>query len=100
MQVHSRSYQKEGEGPYPGSTLYQMVIAIQKYLWMNRIKWDLVEGTDFLDVKTVLDNVMREHTEANIGVVPKRAKVITYEFEELRLDCNRNAGIKSTEETT
>ena len=59
-----------------------MVIAIQKYLWVNRIKWDLVEGTDFLDVKTVLDNVMRERTEANIGVVPRHAEVITYEFEE------------------
>ena len=73
---------KRGQGPYPGKTMYQMVIAIQKYLLVNRIKWDLVEGTNFLDVKTVLDNVMREQTEANIGVVPKRAEVITYEFEE------------------
>ena len=53
-----------------------------KYLWSNKINWDIIEGREFSDVKVVLDNVMRERTEANIGVVPKRAQVITYDFEE------------------
>ena len=73
---------KRGEGEFPGKTLYQMVVALQKYLWTKKVMWDLVEGREFSDVKTVLDNVMRERTEANIGVVPKRAQIITYEFEE------------------
>ena len=71
-----------GEGPYPGQTLYQMVVAIQKHLWVNKIHWQLVEGHEFSDLKMVLDNVMQERTRANIGVVKRQAEVITYEFEE------------------
>ena len=73
---------QRGEGPYPGKTLYQMIVAIQKYLRVNKLLWDLVEGKDFSDLKIVLDNVMQERTEANIGVVTKQAEVITYDFEE------------------
>ena len=29
---------KKGVGPYPGKTLYQMIVTIQKYLWVNKIK--------------------------------------------------------------
>ena len=36
---------------------------------------------NLLTFKTVLDNVMKEHTAANIGVVPKQAELITYEME-------------------
>ena len=70
------------EGPYPAHTLYQLVLAIQKYLWVNKINWQLVEGKDFTDLKIVLDNVMKERARANVGVVRKQAQVITYEFEE------------------
>ena len=49
---------KRGDGPFPGKTLYQMIVAIQKHLWVNKI--NLVEGRDFLELKTVLDNVMHE----------------------------------------
>ena len=72
---------KKGDGLFPGKTLYQMVVAIQKYLWVNKIKWKLVECDNFDDLKTVLDNVMKERTQANIGVVPKQANLITYDME-------------------
>ena len=71
-----------GDGPYPGKTLYQMVIAIQKHLWVNKIHWRLVEDPEFSEFKTVLDNVMQERTRQNVGVTKKQAQVITYEFEE------------------
>ena len=71
-----------GEGLYPGQTIYQMVVAIQKFLRVNKLNWDLVEGKEFAEVKVVLDNVMQERTKANIGVVKKQAQVITYVFEE------------------
>ena len=71
-----------GEGPFPGKTLYQMVVAIQKHLWVNHIFWQLIEGIEFVETKTVLNNVMMERTKMNIGVVPKQAEVITFEFEE------------------
>ena len=63
-----------GDGPYPGKTLYQMVVAIQKYLWVNRIFWQLIEGIEFVDTKTVLNNVMMERTKMNLGVVTNRQK--------------------------
>ena len=50
---------KTGED-YPGKTLYEMCVAIQKYLNVNGKKWKLVDGPDFSDLRTVLDNVMKE----------------------------------------
>ena len=70
-----------GEGPYPGTTLYQMIVSIQKYLNVNKIHWQLIEGKEFEDLKVVLDNVMKERAALNIGVVKRQASVITYEME-------------------
>ena len=71
---------KKGEGLFPGKTLYQMVAAIQKHLNVNKIQWKLVDDCE--DLKTVLDNVMQERAKLNIGMVPKQAELISYEFEE------------------
>ena len=71
----------KGEGPYPGKTLYQMIVAIQKYLQVNKLNWRLVDGPEFIDLHTVLDNVMQEHTAMNVGVVKRQAEVISYETE-------------------
>ena len=71
---------KTGE-PYPGRTLYQLCASIQKYLNVNKIPWKLVKGTQFQDLQIVLDNVMKERAEANIGMVKKQAEVITYDVE-------------------
>ena len=57
-----------------------MLAAIQKYLSVNKIRWKLVDECE--DLKTVLDNVMKERAKLNIGMVPKQAELITYEFEE------------------
>ena len=53
---------QKGTGPYPGKTFYQLVIAIQKFLNINKINWKLVDlkGTDFQELRNVLDNVMKE----------------------------------------
>ena len=73
---------KRGDGEYPGATLYQMIVAIQKYLVVNKVKWRLLDDPEFDDMHTVLDNVMREWTAQNIGVVKKQAGLITFEHEE------------------
>ena len=44
---------------YPGCTLYQLVVSIQKYLFMHGLKWKLVEG-DFDDLRCTLDNLMKD----------------------------------------
>ena len=68
---------KKGSGLYPGRTLYQLCQSIQKYLNVNKLPWKLVKGHEFQDLKVVLDNVMKERAEANIGMVKKQAQVIT-----------------------
>ena len=66
-----------GEGLYPGKTLYQLCTSIQKYLNINKIPWKLVKGSEFSDLQTVLDNVMKERAQANIGMVKKQAQIMT-----------------------
>ena len=70
-----------GESPYPGKTLNQMIVAIQKYLNVNKLYWQLIEGIEFHDVRTVLDNVMKERAALNVGIVRRQVSVIMYEME-------------------
>ena len=72
----------KGEGIYPAKTLYQLVVAIQKYLNVNKIPWKLIDGPEFESVKNVLDNVMKERTQLNVGTVKKQAELITFDQEE------------------
>ena len=72
---------KRSEGPFPGSTLYQMIVAIQRFLVINKVKLKLLDDPAFDEMRTVLDNVMRERTEQNIGVVKRQAGLITFEHE-------------------
>ena len=66
---------------YPGKTLYQMCIAIQNHLHQKGLKWKLVESEMFSNLRTVLDNVMKERAALNIGMVRRQANVISLEFE-------------------
>ena len=50
---------KDGK-PYPGKTLYELIVCVQKSLNQKDIPWKLIEDPEFLDVQTVLDNVMKE----------------------------------------
>ena len=78
---------KCGEGSFPRATLYQMIIAIQRYLVINKLKWKLLDDEEFEDMRIVLDNVMQEHTAQNIGVVKRQAGIITYEHENSLWEC-------------
>ena len=66
---------------YPGKTLYEMVTSIQKFLHQNNVPWKIIDGPEFLDIKTVLDNVMKEHALQNIGMVKRQAQFISSEIE-------------------
>ena len=69
--------------PYPGATLYQLVIALQRFLTENGINWKLIDGPEFKQVKIVLDNVMQECANANIGMIKCQVNVITFEYEDM-----------------
>ena len=57
-------------------------MSIQKYLNQNNVLWRILDDPEFLDVKNVLDNVMKERARENLGLVRKRAELITVEHEE------------------
>ena len=63
-----------------------MVTSIQKYLSQNNVFWKLIDDPEFIDVRTVLDNLMKEHAEQNIGVVKRQANFIPMEFENVLWD--------------
>ena len=66
---------------YPGKTLYEMCVAIQKFVNIKGKKWKLVDGPDFCELRNVLDNVMKERARRNIGMVKRQANVIPLDFE-------------------
>ena len=72
---------KSGEF-FPGKTLYQIVVGIQKHLQIHKITWKLIKDPGFIDVKTVLDNVMKDQAALNLGLVSRQADLITYEMEQ------------------
>ena len=61
--------------------MYQIIIAIQSYLNANKIPWKLIDDPEFIEVRTVLKNIMMERTEMNLGVNSRSADLITVEME-------------------
>ena len=66
---------------YPGKTLYELITSIQKYLHKKKVYWKLLQDPEFMDVRIVLDNVMKERAAANIGMVTKQAQFISLDHE-------------------
>ena len=66
---------------YQGKTLYEMITSTQKYLHESHVYWKILEDPEFLEVRNVLDNVMKERAAANLGTVVKQAQCIPLEFE-------------------
>ena len=71
---------------YPGTTLYQLTVSIQKFLNENDINWKLVDGPQFKQFRVVLDNIMKERALQNIGMVKKQAQLIPLSFEQTMWD--------------
>ena len=67
---------------YPGHTLYQLCVSIQKFWFSKGLKWKLIKG-NFDKVHTVLDNTMKERAQQNIGTLVKRAQMINFNQEKM-----------------
>ena len=70
---------------YPGRTLYQLAVAIQNHLKMNKIYWKLVHsnGEEFEIFYCVLDKEMQERSPLSIGTIKRQAEVICMEYENI-----------------
>ena len=64
---------------YPGKTLYEMLMSIQKFLHLNRLMSKILDKPEFVDLKVVLDNIMKERAERNIGITVRQAAYIPYD---------------------
>ena len=71
---------------YPGRTLYELVTSIQKYLHQKKLFWKLLDDSEFSDIRTVLDNVMKERAELHIGAVKRQASLIPPNLEQMLWD--------------
>ena len=56
-------------------------MSIQKYLNQNNVPWRFLDDPMFIDVKTVLDNVMKERAGENVGMVKCQAEFISVDYE-------------------
>ena len=56
-------------------------MSIQKFLNQNNVPWKLIDDPEFLDVKTVLDNIMKERALCNVGMVKKQAEFKSIDYE-------------------
>ena len=61
---------------YPGKTLYHSIVSIQKHIQSNGKSWKIIEGGQFSQVRTVLNNLMKERAKANIGTVKHEVQFI------------------------
>ena len=50
---------KKDGSDYPGKTLCEIIVAIQKHVNHKDLPWKLINDPAFLDLKMVLDNVMK-----------------------------------------
>ena len=66
---------------YPGHTLYHLVISIQKFVNEQGKDWKLVDGREFCEVRTVLDNLMKDRASRNIGMVVKQVNYVSLDYE-------------------
>ena len=66
---------------YPGKTLYQLTVSIQRFLNEKGLNWKLVDGPDFKQYRIVLDNIMKKRAQQNVGTAVKQAQLIPLSYE-------------------
>ena len=57
------------------------MVSIQKHINSKGKNWKLVEGSQFSQIRTVLNNLMKERAKNNIGNVKRQAEMIDSEIE-------------------
>lgn len=73
---------KDGKD-FPGETLFEMVMAVQKYLNLQGSHLKFLDDESFITLKNTLDTIMKQRTAAGLGIKRRQAEIITVEEEEL-----------------
>ena len=68
--------------PFPGKTLYDMVLCIQFQLEALGISWKLINDDMFKDLVFTLDNLMKERTAEVVSISVKNAQNLSETNEE------------------
>ena len=55
-------------GDYPPNTLREIIIMIQMYLHERDLYWKLLDHPEFITLRNVVDNTMKERTAMGLGV--------------------------------
>ena len=71
---------KVNDEAFPGKTLYQLIVSLQKYLETKLIYRRLIKDREFCDVRTLIDNVMKERAQMNLGLVSRQANLVTVPY--------------------
>ena len=56
-------------------------MSVQKYVHQNNVFWKIVDDPEFIELKAVLHNIMKECAANNIGSVKKQVQYILLDFE-------------------
>ena len=71
---------------YHLNTLREIVIMIQMYLNENSVYQKLLDGAEFVSLRNVLDNTMKEHTAQGLGM-RNLSNVISLKHEDMMFWC-------------
>ena len=63
-----REVKKLNGEDYPPNTVRELVIMVQMYLHENGIYWKLLDQTEFLSLRNVVDNTMKQRHNDGLGV--------------------------------
>ena len=66
---------------FPPNTVHELVVMIQMHLHENNLFWKLYDETEFLTLKDVVDNTMKERHSNGLGV-RKSSDVISLSHED------------------
>ena len=75
-----REVRKLDGSEYPLNTVRDLVLMIQMHLHENNIFWKLLDNVEFVELRNVLDNTMKERHSQGLGV-RKSSDIITIDHE-------------------
>ena len=81
-----REVKKVDNSDFPPNSLREIVIVIQMHLHQKGVYWKLLDDSEFVGLRNILDNTMKERTAQGLGV-RKSCDIISLEHEDKMFKC-------------